>query len=123
MAENLTQDVVRRLTRTPPSTTRDVYDTKQRGLVLRLRPSGSHSWRVLLGRGRWHTLGPLGDHTPEAARDLAKGVSGDVSKAKALGQPDPVAARRKAEKAPTFDAFIDKHYEPWAEQHRKTGGE
>jgi integrase len=46
-----------------------------------------------------------------------------VSKAKALGQPDPVAARRRSEKAPSFAAFIDKHYEPWAEQHRKTGGE
>jgi integrase len=123
MAENLTQDAVRRLTRTPPTTTRDVYDTKQAGLVLRLRPSGSHSWRVLLGRGRWHTLGLLDDVTPEAARGLARGVRGDVSKAKALGQPDPVAARQRTEKAPSFAAFLDKHYQPWAEQHRKTGAE
>lgn len=123
MAEKLTQDSIRRLTRTAPATTRDVYDAKQSGLVLRLRPSGSHSWRVLLGRGRWHTLGTLDDVTPEAARELARGVRGDVSKARALGHPDPIAARRKAGKAPTFAAFVDKHYEPWAVQHRKTGAE
>ncbi len=123
MAENLTQDAVRRLTRTPPNITRDVYDTKQGGLVLRLRPSGSHTWRLLLGRGRWHTLGALDDLTPDAARELAQGVRGEVAKARALGQIDPVAARRRSEKAPTFAAFIDKHYQPWAEQHRKTGAE
>ena len=123
MAEHLTQDTVRRLTRSPLTTTRDVYDTKQRGLVLRLRPSGSHTWRLLLGRGRWHTLGPLDDLAPEEARDLAKSVTGGVSKAKARGQPDPVAGRQQAKKAPTFAAFIDNYYEPWAEQHRKTGAE
>lgn len=123
MAEKLTQDTIRRLTKTVPKT-RDVYDTKQLGLVLRLRPSGTHTWRVLLGRGRWHTLGLLKDvQTPEAARELAQGVRGDVSKAKALGQPDPLAARRKATKAPTFAAFVDKQYEPWAVQHRRTGAE
>jgi len=123
MGENLTQDAIRRLTRTPPSGTRDVYDTKQGGLVLRLRPSGSHTWRLLLGRGRWHTLGALDDLTPEEARGLARRVRGEVSKARALGQHDPAAARRRADKAPTFAAFIDKHYQPWAERHRKTGGE
>lgn len=124
MAENLTQDAVRRLTRTPPSTTRDVYDAKQAGLVLRLRPSGAHTWRVLLGRGRWHTIGPLDDeHPPEVARSLAVAVRGEVQKAKTLGQPDPIAARKRATKAPTFAAFLEQHYEPWAEQHRKTGAE
>jgi integrase len=124
MAEKLTQDTIRRLTRTAPVTTRDVYDTKQPGLVLRLRPSRTHSWRVLLGRGRWHTLGLLKDiKTPEAARALAEGVRGDVSKAKALGAPDPVLARRRTSKALTFEAFLSQHYEPWATANRKTGAE
>lgn len=121
MPEKLTQDTVRRLTRTAPDTTRDVYDAKQAGLVLRLRPSGSHSWRVLLGRGRWHTLGLLEDVGLEAARELAQGVRGDLSKAKALGQPDPLIARQRSKQVPTFERFLEDTYAPWLRAHRRAG--
>jgi integrase len=123
MPEKLTQDAVRRLTRTPPAATRDVYDTKQPGLVLRLRPSGSHTWRALLGRGRWHTLGSLDDVELEEARELARGVRGDVSKARALGQADPIAARRRAKKTPTFERFLEDTLAPWLLEHRRAGAQ
>ena len=123
MAEKITTEFVRAAKKAPPKNTRDVYDQRQPGLVLRLRPSGTHTFRVTLGRGRWHTLGSADDLTPEQARDLAQGVRGDVAKARALGEEDPVAARQRAAKAPTFDAFVDKHYEPWATVNRRTGAE
>lgn len=121
MAEKLTQDSIRRLTRTLPAKVTDVYDAKQPGLVLRLRPSGTHTWRVLLGRGRWHTLAPLDDeHPPDVARTLAAAVRGDVQKAKALGQDDPVAARTKAKAIPTFERFVEETYTPWLREHRRS---
>jgi integrase len=126
MREKLTQDTLRRLTKVRPATTTDVYDIKERGLVLRLRASGAHTWRVLLARGRWYTLATLDDvKTPEEARALASGIKGDVAKAKALGAPDPIATRLRAdrEQAPTFASFLDAHYEPWATANRRTGAE
>jgi integrase len=116
----LTTDEIRRLKREPPATVTDVYDTKQPGLVLRCRPNGRHTYRALLGRGRWHTLGALKDLELDEARTLTQGVRGDVSKAKALGQEDPVAARAVKRKALTFAAFVEHHYAPWAMEHKRS---
>ena len=107
----------------PPRTVCDLYDSKQPGLVLRARPSGTHTYRAQLGRGRWHTLGLADDLTLEQARLLAQGVRGDVSSAKALGAPDPIEARRADDAVPTFDDFVETHYTPWATAQRKTGAE
>lgn len=120
MRAKLTTEFLRGLKKTPPASTVDVYDTQTPGLVLRARPSGTHSYRVLLGRGRWHTLGGK-ELTPDEARTLAQGVRGDVSKAKALGHEDPAAARRQKRKALTFAAFLEQHYGPWVTEHRRSG--
>jgi integrase len=123
MPTKLTTEDIRTLANHPPRTTQDIRDAKQPGLILRIRPSGTFTYRVQLGRGRSHTLGTTDDLTLEAARLLAQGVRGDVSKAKALGQPDPIEARRHKAAVPTFDEFLTKHYEPWATAQRKTGAE
>src|SRR5690606_18422383 len=112
MPTKLTTEYIRTLGKTPPRTVCDVRDTRQPGLVLRTRPSGTHTYRVQLGRGRWHTLGTTDDLTLEQARLLAQGVRGEVSAAKALGQPDPIAARQKDDAVPTFDEFLARHYTP-----------
>jgi integrase len=108
MKLKLTTDEIRRLKRTPPATVVDYYDTKQPGLVLRCRPSGAHTYRALLGRGRWHTLGALKDLELDEARTLA------------LGQEDPVAARQARRTVLTFAAFVEKHYAPWALEHKRS---
>ena len=120
MREKLTTETIRALKKMPPKTVTDIYDTVQPGLVLRARPNGTHSYRALLGRGRWHTLGGT-ELTPDEARTLARGVRGDVTKAKALGQADPIAARRRAQQTPTFEAFIEDSYQPWVLEHRRAG--
>lgn len=38
-----------------PTTDSDIYDTRTRGLVLRVRASGRHTYRLQVRRGRWLT--------------------------------------------------------------------
>jgi integrase len=120
MRQKITTEALRTLKKKPPIAVTDIYDTVQPGLVLRARPNGTHTYRVLLGRGKWHTLGGT-ELSIDDARTLARGVRGDVSKAKALGHEDPIAARRRAHQTPTFDAFIEDSYRPWVLEHRRAG--
>jgi integrase len=122
MREKITLETLRRLKKIPPAAVQDIYDVAQPGLVLRVRPNGKYTYRALLSRGRWHTLGGS-ELTPDKARELTRGVRGEVSTAKALGQADPIAARRGVKKQITFATFVLEHYEPWATAQRKTGGE
>lgn len=129
MREKITTELIRSLTKAPPAAVQaawqkqqaaDIYDTLQPGLVLRARPNGHLSYRALAGRGQWQTLGTPKEHTPAKARELAAAVRGDVSKAKALGQEDPLAARRARKQMPTFDTFVVKHWAPWAREHLRS---
>ena len=110
MKTSITQALIRRL----QEQDRDVYDTQQPGLVLRLRATGHHTYRVLLGRGRWLTLGTPKVLTPMQARELARRKLGD----KAYGR-DPITERqRKA--ATTFRDFLTGPYAEWFTANRKS---
>jgi integrase len=91
-----------------------VFDIQQRGLMLRLRASGVHSYRVDLGRGRVLTLGAPSDAlTPTVARAMASAKRGEQDKFEMGLGPDPMAvARRK--RAASLATFLDDHYAPWA---------
>src|SRR5204863_5871051 len=52
MRETITIELLRRLQQAPPTAVLDIYDTKVPRLVLRVRPTGTHSYRLVLGRGR-----------------------------------------------------------------------
>lgn len=94
----------------------DVRDTKLTGFVLRVRPSGKHSYLVSLGRGRWHTLGSVETLKPDEARKEARAALTARDKGE-----DPIAKRREARRASlTLAAFLDDHYEPWITAHRKS---
>jgi integrase len=95
----------------------EVWDTKITGLVLRVRDSGHASYVVNYARGKKVTIGRADALTPLQARELAKGVLGDVAHGK-----DPQAERRKRRTA-TLRAFVKDQYLPWAEANRKTGAE
>jgi integrase len=69
------------------------------------------------GRGKKETLGRADALTPAKARELAKGVVGDIAHGR-----DPQAERRKR-KAGTLREFLDQQYAPWAEANRKTGAQ
>lgn len=94
----------------------DVPDEEQRGLVLRVRPSGTHSWLVRLGRGKWYTLGHADVIPPAKARRLARERLGE----QAAGE-DPIAKKKIAKRnATTFGEFLTKQYAPWATAHLKS---
>ena len=104
------------LRRLPPAPC-DIRDTKLTGFVLRVRPSGRHSYLVSLGRGKWFTLGSVETLTPADARKEARAALVDRDKGK-----DPIGERRAARrKSLTLDAFVAEHYEPWVLTHRKSG--
>lgn len=109
----ITTELVRRL----PREARDIADTKQPGLVVRCRPSGTHSYLVRAGRGKWITLGQVGKLTVSAARKEALKVLSQV----ALGETPRQAP--KAQTTPTLKAYLADTYGPWVRQHRKTGDE
>ena len=100
----------------------DIRDTKLRGFVLRVRPSGVHTYFANYARGKWKVLGTTQVLTPPEAREAARGVLGD-----AMAGGDPIAeAKATAEaeaKRITFDTFCREHYTPWAVAQRKTGAE
>ena len=65
----ITEGLLRKL----PTTDEDVYDTRTRGLVLRCRASGRHTYRLQVRRGRWLTIGNVDDFTPAEARGVDRG--------------------------------------------------
>ena len=82
----------------------DIYDTGQPGLVVRIRRSGKHSYKVSLGRARWLTLGRTDVLKPAEARQLAVQRLGE----QAHGL-DPIAEKRKG-RTSTLGAFLDEQW-------------
>jgi integrase len=113
--QTITTEAIRGWKQRPPATETDVYDTKQPGLVLRLRSNGKHAYRVLLGRGKWFTLGTPDTLTPLQARTEARKRLGQV----ATGG-DPQAEKRKARQR-TLGEYLAQVYTPWLLEHRKAG--
>jgi integrase len=114
MRVKLNTEFVRRL----PTANVDIYDTKYPGLVLRCRASGTHTYRVSYGRGKWVTLGRADTLTPDEARAKARDELVKIDKGH-----DPKAARQSAKNDITFSAFLEDHYEPWALEALKRGKE
>ncbi|MCX6539159.1 MAG: site-specific integrase [Acidobacteria bacterium] len=98
----------------------DLADSEQRGLVLRVRPSGHHSWLVRLGRGRWFTIGRADVIPPLKARKLARERLGEDS-----GGDDPIAAKKRqaqeAKRRIALGKFITDSYAPWVRANRTSG--
>jgi Arm domain-containing DNA-binding protein len=118
MRETITTELLRRLQQAPPTAVLDIYDTKVRRLVLRVRPTGTHSYRIALGRGRWYTLGDTDlIPSPALARAEAQKRLGDYASGS-----DPRVAKRAARQL-TFTDYLDQVYSPWLNAHQRTGDE
>lgn len=114
----------------------EIRDTKIVGFTIRCRASGTHVYRLTLGRGDTRTLGRVGKVAPEVARLSAEALIASVSrdaikhmaddptlktrdaKAKARGTVKGAKRRRI-----TWKAYLDEHYEPWVVAHRKHGAD
>jgi hypothetical protein len=89
----------------------NIWDTEQRGLVLRVQPSGHKSFRVFyrhIGRPRWLHLEDARAITLDSARDLAA-----ETRLAARRGNDPAAERKAERSSGTFGelakAYVERH--------------
>jgi integrase len=99
----------------PEASAFNVWDTKERGLVLRVQPSGTRAFKVVYsyhGRPRWFDVGlvPLKD-----ARRIAVKIRLAVAEGK-----DPVADHKAERGAGTFAELVDRYFEQHAKKNNRS---
>jgi integrase len=102
----------------PQAVAYQVWDSMQRGLALRIQPTGAKSWVVVYsrhGRSRWLTLGDAGAIGLADARTLAAEAMLAVAKGK-----DPAAEKKAERGAGTFAELAAKYVEQHAKKHNKS---
>ena len=95
-----------------------VWDTYQRGLVIRVRPTGAKSWNVVYtrnGRPRWYYLGDAAAIGLSDARTLAGRIMFAVAEGK-----DPAAERVAHRSKGTFEELAARYVEEHAKKHNKS---
>ena len=110
----LNQSLVDRLP--PKAKTFLVWDTRQPGLVLQVRPGGSKTYKCIYshrGRPRWYHLGKA--VTVADARKLAVRIMYQVAEGK-----DPAAERKAHRSKGTFEELAERYVEEYAKQKNKS---
>ena len=95
-----------------------IWDTLQRGLAIRVQPTGSKAWKVIYsrhGRSRWLHLGDAGAIGLSDARLLA----GEAMLAVAKGK-DPAAEKRAERGAGTFADLAQRYVERHAKKRNRS---
>ncbi|HEY0875209.1 MAG TPA: site-specific integrase [Vicinamibacterales bacterium] len=118
------------LLRKLPAGPEDIRDTKLPGFVLRVRPSGVHTY-FANPRGEWIKLGTTATLTAPEARERARQELGKTTEQRRRERQEAEQAADEAERAAmearrdayTLRQFIADHYEPWVKVNRKTGAE
>jgi len=93
----------------------NVWDAKERGLVLRVHPSGARSFKAVYsvgGRARWFHIGAIG---LSDARKMAAQVRLDVAHGK-----DPAAERRAERDSGTFAELAELYVREHAKKKNKS---
>src|SRR4051812_16688371 len=93
----------------------EVRDTRVKGFLLRVQPSGSMTYYAEYRRGKRIAIGRSDVIAPDRARERAR----DILAGAQFGE-DPMEERRLA-KAHTLGSFINEVYEPWAEANLRSG--
>jgi integrase len=95
-----------------------IWDTKQRGLALRVQPTGAKSWNVIYsrqGRPRWLHLGDAGTIGLADAREMAAEAMLAVIKGK-----DPAADKKAERSKGTFEELAAKYVTQHAQKFNKS---
>lgn len=95
-----------------------VWDSRQRGLALRVEPTGYRAWKVVYrhhGRPRWYHLGAVDAISLADARKLAAKIMLDV-----ITGRDPAAEKRAARGAGTFGELASRYVEEHAKKRNKS---
>lgn len=112
MQTALTQMAVDKLT--TPTTKIDYRDTRLKGLVLRVMPSGTKSYYCEYARGKRVWLGRADVLGVSEARESARAILADFYRG-----IDPVEARKPKAVIPTYREFLDGDYGAWARSNQK----
>jgi integrase len=115
-ASKLSEILVRRVR--PEPTALNIWDTYQRGLVLRVQPSGARAFKAVYrhrGRARWFHIGDAAAIGLADARKLAA----EVMLSAARGN-DPVAERRAERNAGTVADVAARYVETYAKRRNKS---
>jgi integrase len=93
-----------------------VWDAYQRGLALRVQPTGQKAWKFVYSRGkpRWYHIGDAAIGVDEA-RKIAAEIMAEIARGK-----DPVAERRAERGAGTFRELADRYLEEEAKKKNKS---
>jgi integrase len=108
----------------------DVRDSKLPGFVLRIRPSGTHTY-FANPRGEWIKLGTTATLTAPEARERARQELARTPEQRQRERREAAERAAEAERvqaeavrdAYTLRHFVTDHYGPWATANRKTGAE
>jgi integrase len=112
----LTELFVRKLK--PEPTPYLVWDTHQRGLAIRVQPSGGRAWKAIYsyrGRPRWLHIGDANAIGLAEARTLAAETMLAVARGK-----DPAAEKRAERGAGTFAELAERYVEQHAKRRNKS---
>ncbi|OWQ91700.1 hypothetical protein CDQ91_19350 [Sphingopyxis witflariensis] len=112
MQTALTQMAVDKLT--TPTTKIDYRDTRLKGLVLRVMPSGTKSYYCEYARGKRVWLGRADVLGVSEARESARAILADFYRG-----IDPIEARKPKAVIPTYREFLDGDYAAWAKSNQK----
>src|SRR5215475_6567838 len=110
---NLTELLVRKVT--ADTTPINVWDEKERGLVLRVHPTGKRSFKYVYsrrGRPRWYHLGDVG---LAEARLRTREIKAEVARGK-----DPAAERKAERGAGAFADLAERYVEEYAKKNNKS---
>jgi integrase len=94
------------------------WDTEQKGLALRVEPTGHRSYKVIYtfnGRPRWYTIGDAKAIDLSVARKQARLVMNDVADGR-----DPAAERKAERAAGTFEELAARYVEEHAKKRNKS---
>src|SRR5262249_33335165 len=103
---------------TPRSEAYLIWDTHQRGLAIRVQPTGAKAWKCIYsyhGRPRWLHLGDANAIGLADARTLAAEAMLAVAKGK-----DPAAEKRAERGAGTFADLAQRYVEQYARKENKS---
>jgi len=112
----LTDLVLRRLT--PAAAPYLVWDTYQRGLAVRVQPTGARFWKAIYSRGgrpRWFTIGDASAICLSDARQVAAEVMLEVARGR-----DPQAERKAERSGGTFAELAERYVEQHAKRKNKS---
>ena len=116
MKKRLTELTIRKAK--PAGKTYQIWDSLQRGLALRVQPTGGKSWYCVYsrqGRSRWLRLGPADAIGLADARTLAA----EAMLALARGH-DPAAEKKAERGAGTFAALHQKYLDQYAKKANRS---